>query len=179
MFKSKWGFTCDCRLCTLPMEETAANDETLASIKDLQSKILKRESHQDSLQDLHRLLAACYKVADIIITLNIIIIKVADQDQTLLKYVLLAIHHGRKRRVSEEDLARSELVTEDVRGYLEERLGRNFWTNLDNYEVELIEIAKIFGCQDSVTKIMQMPWSPSFYSELLKMVCCSKKYFFC
>ena len=109
---------------------------------------------------------------------HIIIIKVADQDQTLLKYVLLAIHHGRKRRVSEEDLAPSELVPEDVRGYMEERLGRNFWTNLDIYEVELIKIAKIFGCQDSVTKIMQMPWSPSFYSELLKMVCCSKKYFF-
>ena len=109
----------------------------------------------------------------------IIIIKVADQDQTLLKYVLLAIHHGRQGRVSEEDLAQSELVTEDVRGFLEERLGRKFWTNLDIYEVELIKIAKIFGCQDSVTKIMQMPWSADFYSELLKMVCCSKKYFFC
>ena len=74
----------------------------------------------------------CYIIitVNIIITI-IIIIKVADQDQTLLKYVLLAIHHGRKRRVSEEDLARSELVTEDVRGYLEERLGRNFWTNLE------------------------------------------------
>ena len=211
MFKSKWGFTCDCRLCNLPMEETVANDATLASIKDLQSKILKRESQsqQDSLQDLHRLLAACYKVADIIISYHlyfniqrtdkysiamcyiiitiiiiiiiivIIIIKVADQDQTLLKYVLLAIHHGRQGRVSEEDLAQSELVTEDVRGFLEETLGRKFWTNLDIYEVELIKIAKIFGCQDSVTKIMQMPWSADFYSELLKMVCCSKKYFFC
>ena len=71
MFKSKWGFTCDCRLCTLPMEETAANDETLASIKDLQSKILKRVSQQDSLQDLHRLLAACYKVADDIISYHL------------------------------------------------------------------------------------------------------------
>ena len=111
--------------------------------------------------------------------ITIIIIKVVDQDQTLLKYVLLAIHHGRKRRVSKEDLAPSELVTEDVRGYLEERLGRNFWTNLDIYEVELIKIAKILGCQDSVTKILQISWSPSFFFELLKMVCCSKKYFFC
>ena len=71
MFKSKWGFTCDCRLCNLPMEETAANDATLASIKDLQSKILKSESQQNSLQDLHRLLAACYKVANIMISYHL------------------------------------------------------------------------------------------------------------
>ena len=159
IFKSKWGFTCDCKLCNLPITESLENDATLQSIRDLQSKITRRESHTESLQDLHRLLATCYKVA--------------DQDQSLLKYVLLAIQHGGHK----VGLDPAEHCTEDVQTYLEARLGERFWTNPDCYLKELMRIANIFGCQESVTKIIQMPWSDSFYSELLKMVCCTNKYF--
>ena len=161
IFKSKWGFTCDCRLCNLPLTESLENDATLQSIKDLQSKIIRiRESHTESLQELHQLLAACYRVA--------------DQDQALLKYVLLAIQHGGRKLGANP----TEFCTEDVKTYLEGRLGERFWTSPDSYQRELMRMGRIFGYEESITKIIQMPWSESFYSELLKMVCCTNKYFF-
>ena len=70
-----------------------------------------------------------------------------------------------------------ENCTEDVQAYLEARLGERFWLSPDCFVRELMRIANIFGCVESVTKIIQMPWSDSFYSELLKMVCCTNKYF--
>jgi len=161
IFRSKWGFTCDCRLCNLPLNKSLENDATLHLIKDLQWKIIRiRASHTESLQELHQLLAACYKVA--------------DQDQALLKYVLLAIQHG-QRKVGAN---LSEFCPEGVKTYLEARLGKRFWTSPDSYQRELMRMARIFGYQESITKIIQMPWSDSFYSELLKMVCCTNKYFF-
>merc|ERR1719430_105839 len=133
----KWGFSCDCPVCKLPEEESRENDKKIHYVREKQVQVTKREygsksgrSHTQSLQDLHRLLAACYRIE--------------EQNQTVLRCVLLAILQGVKK-VGAKEKDWSVFCPQDVRPALQERLGENFWRDPDNYEKEAMRVANIFG----------------------------------
>ena len=136
MFLRKWGFQCDCRICKLPECESSKNDATIRYIREMQVKISQGKfraksglSHTKCLQDLHILLAACYRVE--------------EQDHSVLKCVLMAILCGLRKLGENKDA--STICPEEVRADLEKRLGSNFWTDSANYEKEAMRVASLFG----------------------------------
>ena len=166
MFRRKWGFACACRACTLPEEESAARDSTIAYVRETQGKVARGEfgakagrSHAKALQDLHSLLAACYTLE--------------EQDQLVLRCVLLAIVQGMRKVEQEEDLratrqgeqgyskhqaprakgqgSRSRekdmslYCPKDLQATLETKLGTKFWTNISSYEKEAMRVAELSG----------------------------------
>ena len=138
MFMRKWGFQCDCRICKLPDAESSKNDATIRYIREMQMKISQGKfgaksglSHTKCLQELHTLLAACYKVE--------------EQDHSVLRCVLVAILHGLRKLGEKKGVDTSSICPDEVRKDLENRLGSNFWTDPVNYEKEAMRVASLFG----------------------------------
>ena len=140
MFMRKWGFRCDCRICKLPDPESSKNDATIRYIREMQVKISQGRfgaksglSHTASLQQLHTLLASCYKVE--------------DQDHSVLRCVLVAILHGLRKlgENKETDGSSISICPNDVIKDLENRLGSKFWADPSNYEKEAMRVASLFG----------------------------------
>lgn len=146
VFRKKWGFVCDCPVCSLSEEESRENDQRIQYVREMQSAITRKEhgaksgrSHTKSLQDLHRLLAACYRIE--------------EQNQSVLRCVLVAILQG-LRKVGGQEKDWAVYCPAEVRPSLEGRLGVKFWKDLANYEKEAMRVADIFGYGSKMVEYM-------------------------
>ena len=147
MFLRKWGFRCDCAICKLPDAESSKRDATIRYIREMQIKISRGDfgaksgrSHTKCLQDLHTLLAACYRVE--------------EQDHSVLRCVLLAILQGLRKLGEKKEMDGSSFCPNEVRKELENKLGSNFWTDPSNYEKEAMRVASLFGHAKKMLEFM-------------------------
>ena len=142
LLQRKWGFLCDCPVCSLSEARSAANDEALVSVRQGQAAVITQKtgrSHTKALKDLHGLMADCYMIE--------------DQNQSVLRSVLLAIVQG-LRRVGGKEKNWLVFCPEEVRGVLETRLGLTFWADVATYEKEAIRVAGLFGHADKMVEYM-------------------------
>jgi len=137
VFQKKWGFVCVCPICSLGEEDNTENDDIIKYVREMQSAITRKEygvksgrSHTKSLQDLHKLLAACYRIE--------------EQNQSVMRCVLVGILQG-LRKVGAQEKDWSVYCPKQVREQLEDKLGTKFWQDLANYEREAMRVADIFG----------------------------------
>jgi len=138
VFQKKWGFVCVCQICSLGEVESRENDDRIKYVREMQSAITRKElgvksgrqSHTKSLQDLHKLLAACYRIQ--------------EQNQSVMRCVLVGIIQG-LRKVGGQEADWSVYCPKEVRQQLEDKLGTKFWQDLANYEREAMRVADIFG----------------------------------
>ena len=146
MFMRKWGFRCDCRICQLPEEESSAKDVTIRYVREMQQKISLGKfgaksglSHTACLQELHKLLAACYKLE--------------EMNHSVLRCVLVAILAG-LRKVADAKDTLSSTCPENLRQDLEIRLGDSFWKDPASYQNEAMRVASIFGQAKKMVEYM-------------------------
>ena len=96
-------------------------------------------SHTACLQELHKLLAACYKLE--------------EMDHSVLRCVLVAILAG-LRKVADAKDTLSNTCPENLRHDLEIRLGSSFWKDPVSYQNEAMRVVSIFGQAKKMVEYM-------------------------
>jgi hypothetical protein len=144
MFQRKWGFRCACSVCEMPGEESTANDATIRYVRETQAAIGRQDwaqarSQLKALQELHRLLAACYRLE--------------EQDESVLRCVLLALITG-MRKAATKGKVEVAVCPGEVRPALEERLGPAFWADTASYEREAMRVATVSGHAKKMVEYM-------------------------